>query len=268
MHEKLKKRFAETVFKKGSKKDQESALDKAYADMSRRASGHNKTIKNSCIGWINKQFAELLEKSEASDFDFDEWHEKICMQLVDEFNRSKAGFGTVGRAQKVINMGFKYLSCIDNSYDHLLKDCHMTLDGYTLAWYKECVMPWAKHEKKVDVKKIIEWSKIKDYGDYQLIQTNIKDYLNQNPSPKYNVSIKNDKTTSFNCNCIDLPRSRFGAEFIVWEGEIIKAKYTAITKELNYFVKKHRGVEAGRKKDEWLIGDNFTDYLKEYVKML
>lgn len=269
-YEQLKSRFSKTVFKKDSENNQTSALDKAYADMSRRASGHSAGIKKACIGWINDQFTALLKDCKRQGFDFDKWHEKTCEQLVEKFNESdkNKNFGTIGRAQKVINMGFKYLSCIDNRYDALLERCHMTLDGYTLAWYKECVMPWVKRQNREDVKELTEWSKIREYEAYKLIQNNIKDYLEQDSDLKYEIRINDGETDVFTSSSIDLPRNRFDAEFIVWEGEIIKAKYTTIAKDLHHYVDEYREVEAGKEKDEWLIGDRFTKYLIDFVKRL
>lgn len=254
----LKERFGKSVFKNDSEKTKIKAIEKAYADMSRRASGHKPAIKEACVKWLNEE----VFSSTLSIHNFDTWHKETCSALIKKFNSVNPTFGTVGRAQKVINMAFKYFSCITNDYDDYLRFAHMTLDGYTLAWYKDVVMPWAKKNNLKDVSTLIEWSKINDYdGHYMLIQENIRQYLKENQS--YSVIIGQKNTPLLN-----LPRIPFEAEFIVWEGEIVKAKYDNLIKELSKYKTKTKGKEAGRTKDSWLIGIFFDDFLKSYCKSL
>ncbi len=254
-YEYLKDRFSRTVFKKEEDKTKLKAIEKAYADMSKRASGHTPEIKETCVKWLYEE----IFTTDLSIPDFDEWHEKTCKDLVGKMNQKKKKFGTIGRAQKVINMTFKYLSCIDSNYNSFLEKCHMTLDGYTLAWYKSFVAPWVKEQERPDVEKIDQWSKINKYEDYATIQKNIRDYLAT--SQKYTVVIDKTKTEP-----IDLPVTPFKAEFIVWEGEIAREKYKLIISELKKYREKVRGVEAGRTKDEWLINDLFDVFLKDFLK--
>jgi hypothetical protein len=254
----LKQRFENSVFKKESDKTTTKAIEKAYADMSRRASGHNPSIKEACTNWLETRvFTQSLSIS-----DFDSWHKEVCLDLVNKFNDAKKGFGTIGRAQKVINMAFKYFSCITKNYDEYLEFAHMTLDGYTLAWYKSFVMPWAKKNGYKDVSKVVEWSKITDYDHYyMLIQNNIRNYLKE--KPRYSAQIKEIKTPS-----LYLPQIPFEAEFIVWEGEIVKAKYDNLIKELGIYKTRSSKKESSRKKDSWMIGKSFDDFLKDYCKDL
>lgn len=263
----LKEYFRDTVFKNQKDKTLSAALDKAYADMSRRASGHSKDIKNACKDWLETEFSQLPAKAKEPDFDFDVWHEETCQELINKMNDKKTGFGTAGRAQKVINMAFKYLSCISGDYDALLPSCHMTLDGYTLAWYKKDVMPWVKEKVASDKEKgfsdveaLTEWSKI-TRDDYMLIQSNIRKYLQTTPA--YSITIGGRKTESITLSAVP-----FDAEFVIWEGEIVKGKYELLVKELKKYAEKYRGVEAGRIKDAWIAGDLFENYLNGYCKKL
>lgn len=260
----LKKHFSDTVFKDTGSKTVSVALDKAYADMSRRANGHSETVKNACKEWLETEFSTLPAKAADPSFDFDDWHCTTCDELTVKLNGAKAGFGTVGRAQKVINMAFKYLSCINGDYDWILPHCHMTLDGYTLAWYKKSVMPWVKKQQEaqksfLEAKDIVEWSQMTDAEDYRRIQANIREYLKT--APKYSIKIGDKQTKA-----ITLPTVPFEAEFVVWEGEIVKGKYDLLIKELKKYAEKYRGVEAGRTKDAWIAGALFDDYLNEYCK--
>lgn len=138
-------------------------------------------------------------------------------------------------------MAFKYLSCINNDYDSVLKYCHMTLDGYTLNWYNQ--------KFNASVK---EWSKIKDYNVYKEIQEKIRSEIENGCS--YSIKIGNKETKN-----IDLPTTPFEAEFIIWEGEIINSKYNDMVKSLNNYKKE------GREKDNWLIESIFDNFLSEFV---
>ena len=239
-YDELKQRFTDEVFKE--EKNHKVALEKAYADMSRRATGHNPQMKTDCLNWFdNKKIFESALNCKTQE-EFDEWHKETCQKLKE----IQKDFGRMGRSQKVINMAFKYLSCVDDTYDAILPFCHMTLDGYTLNWYKTII-------DKEEQKKLTEWSKISDYEkEYYPIQEKIREYLKEDH--KYSICIGEETTKKF-----DIPKIPFQAEFIIWEGEIIKDKYKTIIKQLNNYKTK------GKKKDNWLIGNLFDDYLRSYL---
>lgn len=254
----LKQRFEDTVFKNNAEKNQLKAIEKAYADMSRRATGHIPRMKEVCVQWLNEE----IFVSPLMIEDFDAWHKDICGKMVGKLNDIKSGFGTIGRAQKVINMTFKYIACINDSCSQYAGDCHMTLDGYTLAWYKSFVMPWVKEqEDKEDINKVIEWSKINSYKDYLLIQRNIRRYLDQTQAYSVTIGKKTSKS-------ISLPKIPFQAEFIVWEGEIVREKYNNMVKELEKYQSRSQGANAGKSKDAWIIENLFDDFLRDCCKKL
>ena len=254
IHE-LKAEFRKNAFK-NKKETPENAIKMAYADMSRRQDGHTPAIKEVCVQWlVNEVFTESLQIT-----DFNTWHKETCEALIAKMNSVTPGFGTVGKAQKVINMAFKYLSCISNQYDSILKQCHMTLDGYTLDWYKSCVKDWANSVGLPVIEGDIKWSKIDRYEDYKVMQDNIRKYLEQ--FPEYSINIGGKTATAAE----PLQVSPFDSEFIIWEGNIIKEKYNSIVKALNNYTKGSRGRQPGRQKDAWLIGTIFDDFLREYCK--
>ncbi len=243
MHLKLKDKFKKEAFKFKGDETEEKAIEKAYADMSRRATGHNEQMKTDCLAWLieDEIFKNALNCKTQEDFDV--WHKDTCIKLK-EIHKD---FGTIGRAQKVINMAFKYLSCVDSEYDAILPFCHMTLDSYTLNWYKNNV-------RKKEQKAPAEWSKIKDYyNEYYPIQEKIRNYLKNDP--KYSIRIGEETTKT-----IDIPDTPFEAEFIIWEGEIINSKYNELVKSLNKYKRE------GQKNDRWLIGDIFDTYLNTAFK--
>lgn len=245
----LKNQFRTIAFK-NKEETTKNAIEMAYADMSRRQKGHTPAMKEVCVKWlVNEVFTDSLQIT-----NFKTWHEDTCEALIAKMNSVTPGFGTVGKAQKVINMTLKYLSCISNRYDSILDQCHMTLDGYTLDWYKTDVLSGKGS--------VIPWSKIERYEDYMCIQDKIRKYLKQ--FPVYSIKI-GTKTATAATPLFDSP---FDAEFIIWEGNIIKEKYNSIVKALNNYIHGSRGQQAGRQKDSWLIGAIFDDFLRDFCKKL
>lgn len=58
-------------------------------------------------------------------------HNRYCNTLIGE------GLMTYGQAQKIVNMAFKYLYCLDChdlSINEKFDECHMPLDGIMLEW--------------------------------------------------------------------------------------------------------------------------------------
>ena len=241
-----KVKFAEKEFRGKEKRTKDAAIELAYADMSRRQRGHTPAMKEECIKYLEGVF----EKSSEMD-NFNKWHKDQCDALIRIWNHHKDGFGTIGKAQKVLNMAFKYLSCITTDYDHLLPCCHMTLDSYTLDWYKRVVMPWVKDDKnrgQKDVKFLCEWSKIQNYDNYyMLIQDNIKEFLE---NATYSVKIGDNET-----KLIHLPKERIYAEFVIWKGEKIKKRYANLIEDMDSYLNENRH------SDSWLIGTLFDKYL-------
>ena len=119
---------------------------------------------------IRKQIAEILKKYfEEEIIEFDKWYETSLTHINDHKKCL-----TVGQAQKIINMAFKYLYCCKDyrdayTYKSYFKKCHMPLDSYTLGWFKEI--------DKGEVYKGEAWSSIDNYEDYINIQERIRKKL-------------------------------------------------------------------------------------------
>lgn len=62
--------------------------------------------------------------------EFDKYHDNMCRKLINNFDSIIA----YGQAQKIINMAFKYLYCIETIDRGCFKNCHMPLDSFTLEW--------------------------------------------------------------------------------------------------------------------------------------
>ena len=135
---------------------------------------------------MKKEGADIVSnaiKNLQNKEDYDEWHKKLCEELVDKYNddniykKDKKGNKrpfTYGIAQKWINMTMKYLCVITSvmaEYDNkfyedyndflkkIEKDLHVPIDSYIL----ECI-----NENKTS------WSKIEIPNDYSDLQDKIK----------------------------------------------------------------------------------------------
>ena len=258
-----------------------NAIGKAHTDMSRRASGHNSKIQQESICWLNKHFIENSPWAISNQTDFDKWHEDTCVDYCKHMNSQGFPFKmTYGRAQKVLNMTFKYLYCTTAykaEVESIAPFLHMTLDGYTLRWYKEIVIDYINKNCSEKVKKnmISEWSKMDNEEGrrkYIQIQIDIRKYLKDSQNYQYSINSENiddilpeQKVSTGGNNIIfvsipfDLNRkSPFFAEFVVWEGEIVRSKIENLFKGLN-------GIYKSWVQDKWAISDEIKSELN--IKM-
>lgn len=140
------------------------ALKKAYGDLMPRTltikDSHNDRSVNKLV---NITFDEIYEsihnyfkEEKVEDVDFDSMHSELCEKVL-EILRDYYNGVEFGKAQKIINMTFKYLYCLEGVKEQHFKYCHMPLDSYTLEWiYRE-----SKAQKKV-IKKdsFLTWSNL------------------------------------------------------------------------------------------------------------
>lgn len=217
----------------------------AYNDAKRTLSGigkseEKKNKKDTAISCIVEKLYEYFSNPVS---DFEKVHDDLCSIWCNMFDGSD--LDKYGKAQKIINMTFKYLFCCkDAQKDYLdyFENCHMTLDSYTLAWYKR---------KDNQDKKDYTWSKLGE-KDYKKIQKNIREYLANDNS--FTISIPD--LGSFPSK--GLPKQPFLAEFIIWEGEKIFESYKTLVKGIKAY-------KNSPTKDSWLIGDSFSDFVKNSV---
>ena len=110
---------------------------------------------------------------------FDEWHNEECNDFLNNFNPMLNKYGyesiTYGKAQKIINMTFKYLFCFDDAMNYIavFDKCHMPIDSYILKWYEKEVIKGKSG--------ISSWSDMTD-TQYFNLQSKIKKYISQNPN--------------------------------------------------------------------------------------
>ena len=126
-----------------------------------------------------------------------------------KFFQSRGYAVTYGQAQKVINMAFKYLYCLDTKkeYKHIFDKCHIPLDSFTLAWYKRNILR-RTDDKKYQIKSDDSWSKLSREK-----YTNIQELINSRVSKGLKIKI--------NGNDLPLPKIPLEFEFIIWQEEIM-----------------------------------------------
>lgn len=86
---------------------------------------------------------------------FDEFHANACETVMDFLTAQhyEPKHITYGKAQKVVNMTFKHIYCLDGAYikEDWFIPCHIALDSFTLEWFcrnvkgvtKGCVDSWS-----------------------------------------------------------------------------------------------------------------------------
>lgn len=86
---------------------------------------------------------------------FDEFHVIACKTVIDflETQLYEQKHIAYGKAQKVVNMTFKHIYCLDGAYikEDWFIPCHIALDSFTLEWFcrnvkgvtKGCVDSWS-----------------------------------------------------------------------------------------------------------------------------
>lgn len=220
--EEAKKRFVDEFFEDGNKyisepSDIKWAVEKAYHDMTfRTIPGVGKwksdERKKFCCETVEKLITDYFKPPapEAED-KFDTKHNGMCQDFLDFFNeklqKKSIAKQEYGKAQKIINMTFKYLSCFEDAEDRkeYFKFCHMPLDSYILNWYK----------REVKKEAIPEWSNLKK-EEYKEIQKNIRIHI-EGEKPLYRDNEKIQKAeTVLEC------------EFLVWQEE----KWRKVLKDL------------------------------------
>ena len=190
-----------------NKDDIRLAVKKAYIDMSPRTFDKNgewwnnpenakpnskerlkeketdwQQAKEELFKWLADEFHAYFENGSYKVFD--DWHKEICDKFLNEFKPKLKNYGydaekslKYGKAQKIVNMTFKYLFCFDDAKDYAEKFdvCHMPIDSYILKWYNDCCNDCYNGMSK-EKRCTVAWSDL-DKGTYDELQKNIKKIL-------------------------------------------------------------------------------------------
>lgn len=187
-----------TTFDPLNSKIFEDAVTAAYGDAKRTFKGINgrATTANSNLA----QKIQTYFKAPAIPMNFDKLHNDWCKEYIADLKNQGYDKTTYGQSQKVVNMTFKYLYCLDGAtsqpYDTYFDYCHVALDSNTLEWiWRNCGLD--------DNEKHDDWSKIK-YNNCSTRKTTKLGYAEI-------VKRYRDNKSSY------YPNTPFQAEFIFWE---------------------------------------------------
>ena len=216
-------------------------------------------LRKEALKYLSAKFEEYFKAPEKNRKDFNTWHEQCCKEFQTEYNKLLEGkYHKIkyGKAQKIVNMTFKYLFCYadaDNFAGHFLY-CHMPLDSFTLTWYRREAKKYMKQNGELwyqDNKNRADKLTWSDMGEeeYIKIQEDISKIL-----VDYKIKIGNQEISlSKNKNSLE-------AEFFVWKNErnngsfkdlfkLLYALDTNFIEDLDPFCLK---IQLGRKKRETL----------------
>ncbi len=129
--ESLKKKFTEDY-----SFDLDKIIDDAYLDMQvRTIKGHNSSIKEKCFNYLKKEFEKILKDQSCLE-NFDDTHKKLCEGFLKTLNDKANNIEDqqYGKAQKVINITFKFLVAHGKLDPKYAEKCHMPIDSFVLNW--------------------------------------------------------------------------------------------------------------------------------------
>lgn len=190
-------------------KDKETikmAVDLAYNDAKRTMTGigNYRDEKDATLNEIVEELHSYFNDDSIpmNNKDFDKKHKALCNLWYKKF--VKTDIGTYGKAQKIVNMAFKYLYCCPDAKENedYFKYCHVTLDSFTLEWFVREV----RSTKKIVKKYVSTWSSIEKYNDNAEVKNETYSYMFYQNEFR-NLKSKNEALSDL---------TPFQKEFIMW----------------------------------------------------
>lgn len=81
---------------------------------------------------LKKRFIHYFEEEQREETEFDTWHDTTCGYVLDTLQKMYNVH--YGKAQKIVNMTFKYLYCVMDDKEDYFMFCHVPLDSIILDW--------------------------------------------------------------------------------------------------------------------------------------
>lgn len=185
------------------------AVEKAYNDAKRVMSNISVDDKKEALRKIKDIAIDYFTSGKDNWSDqaaFDKKHEELCKAWCHTIKQEH--LNTYGKAQKIVNLMFKYMYCYaflnsDLGLKGAFEHCHIPLDSYTLAWLSR--------QKKIDgITSKTVWSK-----------------LNRNT---YKDIIASVRKLNFPCSLLE-------AEFFFWDYQMTKNSLESFKKSISKYEK-------------------------------
>ena len=174
------------------------AVNAAYGDAKRTFKGINGRATEANDNLASKIQTYFQTPAPNNLTCFDELHNKWCDAFISDLKDKRYTSTTYGQAQKVVNMTFKYLYCLDDAtttYNKYFEFCHVALDSFTLEWiWRNCNLSQTESHD--------DWSKIQ-YDDQSTKKATTLGYK------KIVDKYRTHKPASY----LDTP---FQSEFVFW----------------------------------------------------
>lgn len=228
-------------------------------------------LRKEALKHLSEKFEEYFKAPEKNKEDFNDWHDKCCKEFQAEYNKSLEGkYHNIkyGKAQKIVNMTFKYLFCYadaDKFVGHF-RYCHMPLDSFTLTWYRREAKKYMKpneelwYQNNKNTVGNLTWSDM-ERDEYIKIQEDISKIL-----VDYKIKIGDQE--------ISLPQNALKAEFYIWQNErndgslkdLFKLLYALDTNFIEDLNPSCLEIRLGKKSDETL--NNYKDTIIKKLDVL
>lgn len=124
--------------------------------------------------FVNR-FKQYFKENSKDEENFDKWHKETCKVFLKALGDVYEKL-SYGKAQKIVNMTFKYAYCLPGAEKKKMyfKHCHMPLDSFTLQWFKRDIVKndeiRIRDNEHNRVGLIPNWSNIRSEDDW----TNVK----------------------------------------------------------------------------------------------
>ena len=190
------KEFWEETDKKNIDCDESNKIQKcvclAFRDLTVRTMTKSDKTKTISLDNLAKEFCktEYLEKITTwingdetwTEKNFNDLHKTLCEMVREFLVPDYYEECTYGKAQKIVNMTFKYLCAYycanseESKDDERFKFCHMPLDSFTLEWFKRSKIPNVANGKSGAGSNMDEEGNKESYG-YTFYRDEIKTYF-------------------------------------------------------------------------------------------
>ena len=141
--------------------------------------------------FIEKQFTSMINSLIDHKYDYDDWHKRLCDEIISNYRKLGYHGFTYGKTQKWINMTMKYILLYNLEYSEKLKEyipfLHVPIDRFVAPFIagKIHYLPKdieARQFELLDASSDPDrvnycWSKIYDYGEYLECQMKLREAL-------------------------------------------------------------------------------------------